>query len=112
MTRPRLTVVPLALVLVIFGISLALAESPPKQRAKAIYAPKLEFSYDVLKARPNDGLFEAHVRPDGTVSEVVVLKSTGLKRGDNEAIAILKKWRMEPGTPVKKIVMPAKFARH
>jgi TonB family protein len=86
------------------------AEPPQSNRAAALYAPYPRFSYEVRRARPADGVFELHVRTDGTVSEVVVLRSTGHKVADMEAGATFVKWRFKPGS-VKSVRIPLSFRR-
>jgi TonB family protein len=86
------------------------AEPSQRDRAVAVYAPYPMFSYEVRRAQPGDGVFELHVRNDGTVSEVMVLKSTGHKVADVEAAATYVKWRFKPGS-VRSVRIPLTFRR-
>jgi TonB family protein len=95
------------LVLIVIA-STAIAEPPKQERAVALYAPYPNFSYEVRRAHPADGLFELHVRTDGTISEVGVLKSTGHKVADIEAAATFAKWRFKPGS-AKSVRIPLSF---
>lgn len=75
------------------------AESPAPKKARAVYAPRPQVP-EVARARRlgGDGYFKFHIRPDGTVSTVDVLRSTGHKVLDDATVAALSKWRFEPGT--------------
>jgi TonB family protein len=67
-------------------------------RGYALYAPPPQFSYEARRAHPGNGVFELRLRPDGTVSAVAVLKSTGPAFIDQEAAATFVRWRFRPGT--------------
>jgi TonB family protein len=63
-----------------------------------LYAPRPILSPGILARRlTGTGLFALHVRPDGTVSAVEVLQSTGHDELDAASIAALYKWRVHPG---------------
>lgn len=66
--------------------------------------PKIAYS----KHLRGDGYFDMHVRPDGTVSRVDVVQSTGQKVLDDATVAALIKWRFEPGK-TKKVRMPITY---
>ena len=69
------------------------------QKARAIYAPRPRIpGIAVSRHLRGDGYFQMHVRPDGIVSKVDVLQSTGHKILDDATVAALLKWRFEPGT--------------
>jgi protein TonB len=71
-----------------------------QKKARAIYAPRPQIP-EIARARHlrGDGYFKFHIRRDGTVSSVDVLRSTGHKSLDDATVAALSKWRFEPGTP-------------
>src|ERR1700731_673867 len=75
------------------------AASPPHTKARALYAPRPQIP-EIARARRlrGDGYFQFHIRPDGSVSSVDVLHSTGHKILDDATVAALSKWRFEPGT--------------
>jgi TonB family protein len=62
----------------------------------ALYAPR---PYVPAYARhlSGTGLFAMQIRPDGTVSNVQTLQSTGHADLDAASIAALSKWRFYPG---------------
>jgi TonB family protein len=63
-----------------------------------LYAPRPILSPVILSKRlTGAGIFALHVRPDGTVSAVDVLRSTGHDELDSASIAALYKWRFYPG---------------
>ena len=55
------------------------------------------------------GVFQLSVRPDGTVSNVEVLRSTGDKRLDEWGMRWAKKWRFRPNSVVQATVATASF---
>jgi TonB family protein len=58
------------------------------------------------------GLFALHIRPDGTVSDVQTLQTTGHNELDNASIAAFSKWRFYPGQ-VKVVRIPITYiGRH
>jgi TonB family protein len=76
----------------------------------AEYAPYPKYP-DVARWRrwAGNGMFACHLRPDGTVLSVEVLKSTGYDVLDQAAIAALRQWhfKMSGGHFVR---VPIKFA--
>jgi TonB family protein len=55
------------------------------------------------------GVFRVSVRPDGTVSDVDVLRSTGDKKLDEWGMRWAKKWRFRPKSVVQATVATASF---
>lgn len=55
------------------------------------------------------GVFQLSVRPDGTVSNVEALRSTGDKRLDEWGMRWAKKWRFRPNSVVQATVATASF---
>src|SRR5687768_688615 len=78
-------------------------------RAVAVYAPPPQLS-DVARTKrlAGSGLFLSQVRPDGSVSRVDVLRSTGHAELDSCVIAAFSKWRFKPGT-VAEVRTPVNF---
>ena len=101
-------------VIVVVASTLSVFSAPGSSAPKeyAVYAPSPQFSYEARRNRtvPGDGLFELHVRPNGTVTSVAVLKSTGRKIIDIEAAAAFAKWRFRPGVR-KPVKIPLSFKR-
>jgi TonB family protein len=64
----------------------------------AIYAPGPKLAPKV-RARHlcGKGLFALHIRPDGAVSAVQTVQSTGHAELDMASIAAFSKWRFNPG---------------
>jgi TonB family protein len=62
------------------------------------HAPRPEYSASA-RARhlQGNGVFMLQLRPDGTVSSVDTLKSTGHSELDQSCIAAFSRWRFEPG---------------
>jgi protein TonB len=88
-----------ALVALIAVLPSIYAESPSHKKARAVYAPRPKIpAYSFVKHLRGDGYYQMHVRSDGTVSSVDVLRSTGHKILDDATVAALSKWRFEPGT--------------
>jgi TonB family protein len=67
-------------------------------KTHALYAPRPQLPPQV-RARylSGKGLFALHIRPDGTVSDVQRLQSTGHDALDAASIAAFSKWRFYPG---------------
>ena len=63
----------------------------------AYYAPKPEYPANAIKNYfEGAGLFEIHIRPDGNVRSVKVIKSTGYSVLDQAAIAAFHGWNFRP----------------
>jgi TonB family protein len=84
-------------------------EESGRATAVALYAPRPQLPDVALKKRlAGRGLFLSHVRPDGRVSRVDVLRSTGHAELDNAVVSAFKRWRFTPGT-VKEVRTPVTF---
>lgn len=111
----RSIIVTLAVVPLLFG-GLAIAQQPPapgtsSQKAaarpgdKGVTPPKIvkevkpQYTPDAMKAKiQGHVVLECVVEPDGTVSDVTVLKSLDKEHGlDDEAVKAAKQWRFKPG---------------
>ena len=55
------------------------------------------------------GLYRLNISPDGTVSSVIVLKSTGHSLLDRAAIHAFQQWRFRPGS-VHVVKLPINFS--
>ena len=78
-------------------------------KSHALYAPKPEYPAEArLKHWTGAGIFELSVRPDGTVSDVRVLKRTGHDVLDQEGVSTFLKWRFYPGR-FTQVRVPLKF---
>ena len=78
-------------------------------KAAAIYAPRPSVPERALREFwSGSGLFLFNVRPDGTVSRVDVLRSTGHNELDAAVVAAFSKWRFRPHT-VRKVRIPVTF---
>jgi TonB family protein len=55
------------------------------------------------------GLYRLNINPDGTVSSVIVLKSTGHSLLDHAAIHAFQQWRFRPGAP-RVVKLPINFS--
>jgi protein TonB len=68
------------------------------EKELALYAPKPVYPLYARQHRwQGDGVFLLRIRPDGTVSSVEVLKSTGYRMLDESAVAAYRQWRFRPG---------------
>jgi TonB family protein len=55
------------------------------------------------------GLYRLNIKPDGTVSSVTVLKSTGHSLLDQAAIHAYRQWRFRPGA-LRSVKIPINFS--
>jgi TonB family protein len=61
------------------------------------YAPKPDYPYEARKNHfEGAGLFELHIRPDGRVESVKVIKSIGHSILDQAAIEAFRRWTVRP----------------
>jgi len=83
----------------------------PAQRAHktAIYAARPAYPMEARRRHMTGaGVFAMHVRPNGTVSSVSVIQSTGHAILDKAAIDAFIQWRFWPGT-VSTVRTPINF---
>ncbi len=75
----------------------------------ALYAPPPRLP-EVARAKrlAGAGVFVFHVRPDGNVSRVEVIQSTGHRVLDTAVVEAFSKWRFQPDT-VSKVRTPVNF---
>ena len=68
-------------------------------RNTVMYAPQPDYPIGALRrAWEGTGPFRCNVRPDGAVSSVIVLQSTGYAILDQAGISAFQRWRFKPGT--------------
>jgi protein TonB len=80
-------------------------------RSSAIYAPEPIYPYKArLQRLEGRGLFALLLRPNGTVSGVAVLRSTGFKELDVAAAGALIQWRFPPGREFERVKVPVNFS--
>ncbi len=76
----------------------------------ALYAPAPIYPGAARHNRSGgDGIYALSVRPNGTVSKVRVLRTTGSGLLDQAAIAALRRWRFVPGK-FTLVAVPMTFA--
>jgi TonB family protein len=96
------------LTVAVIGNSQAADDTHAKHHA--LYAPRPNYP---LYARQyhwtGEGLFACHIRPDGTVASVDVLRSTGHAMLDRAAIKALRQWRFQSGD-MNAIKIPINFS--
>jgi TonB family protein len=81
-------------------------------RSTVLYAPQPDYPVGARgRGWEGTGLFRCSVRPDGAVSSVIVLQSTGYEILDQAAIAAFHRWHFKPGT-VKAVRIPLSFSMH
>lgn len=69
-----------------------------KTRANLIYATRPDYPIEACWQRETGyGVFILRFRPDGSVSEIVALKSTGIPALDRQCLATFRLWRCRPG---------------
>jgi len=85
-------------------------ETVQAARRVAVYAPRPE--YPIAARRRGwvgSGVFACNLRPDGTVSSVDVLQSTGHDILDQAGISAFRQWRFRRGDS-KVVKIPLNFA--
>lgn len=92
----------------------AFLEETPKgvSARKGIFtaAPHPSYPVDaVRRKREGTGVFEIHFRRDGSASRVAMLRSTGHRVLDKEAVSTFKMWRCHPGM-LTQLRIPVRFA--
>jgi TonB family protein len=97
--------------LVCISATVGAKDLTPAQRAHktAIYAARPDYPLEARRRHlTGAGVFAMHVRPDGTVSRVSVIRSTGHAILDKAAIDAFIQWRFWPGT-VSIVRTPIRF---
>src|SRR6266487_1733607 len=97
--------------LVILLTALGSANSQPSEpiEKKAIYAPPPEYPLGARQRHwTGKGIFLCYLRPDGTVSSVKILQSTGHDMLDQGGTSALGRWRFQPGE-MKAMKIPLTF---
>jgi TonB family protein len=96
-------------VAVLSSVHESVAKDSKREKAFAVYAPPPQVP-DIARAKrlAGSGLFLFHVRRDGSVSRVDVLRSTGHRVLDTAVVSAFSKWRFKPGT-VSEVRTPVNF---
>jgi TonB family protein len=96
-------------ILVVLCCTLTIGQSQSVSYNGAIYAPQPKYPDAALRhGWAGSGLFLFKLRPNGTVSSVTVLKSTGHDVLDQSGIAAFQQWRFKPGQG-KSVEIPLNF---
>jgi len=75
-----------------------------------IYAPVPHVPLEARsKHLAGSGVFLFHVRPDGTVSSVEVIQSTGHKILDDASVEAFSRWRFKSGLASSKVKIPVTY---
>ena len=76
----------------------------------ALYAPRPEYPLIARKCHwTGSGVFACHIRLDGTVASVDVLRSTGHQMLDQAALTAFRQWRFPPEDKMKLVRIPINF---
>jgi TonB family protein len=76
---------------------------------RAIFAPRPKYPYEARAHHVTGaGLCILHVRFDGTVRDVEMVRSTGHAILDDAALEAFRRWQFEPGAPPK-VKVPFRF---
>lgn len=78
---------------------------------KAVYAPMPIYPKIAWVRNEGRGLFLLSLRPNGTVSTVVVERSTEYRELDAAATAALRQWRFQAEAGVTHVHIPINFTR-
>jgi len=77
----------------------------------ATYAVKPEYPYFARSRHmQGSGIFQLHIRADGTVSSVDTIQSIGYFELDEVSIGAFSKWRFRPPGRPTKVKMPINFS--
>ncbi|MGH8101422.1 MAG: energy transducer TonB [Chthoniobacterales bacterium] len=83
----------------------------PPGGPNVISAPKPLYSFEARSHHvQGKGWFAMHIRPDGTVRRVEIIKSTGHRILDDAALAALRQWRFRPEAFERTVRTPIMFA--
>ena len=76
----------------------------------AIFAVHPDYpSFARTHGMEGSGVFQLHIRAEGTVSSLEIVQSTGHPELDRSAIAAFSKWRFQPPGRPAKLQMPITF---
>lgn len=82
---------------------------PPGAKKLATYAPRPRVPAEArAKHLKGAGIFVVYVRPDGAVSRVETVRSTGYAILDKASIDAFSQWRFIPGS-IKKVKIPVQY---
>jgi TonB family protein len=94
------------IVIAAYSLPMVIAAQPPAASPKeyARYAARPEYPLEARRHHMEGrGIFAMHIRPNGTVASVEIVKSTGYAVLDGAAISALRQWRFHP-KPFKRVV--------
>lgn len=81
----------------------------PLKEEPALYAKRPEYPVDAKRQHlTGSGLFAIHIRQDGTVERVQVIKSIGHTSLDQAAMAAFRQWRFRPHS-IKIVRAPIRY---
>lgn len=78
---------------------------------KAVYAPMPIYPKIAWVRNEGRGVFQLSLRPNGTVSAVVIERSTGFRELDAAAKEALMQWRFQAKAGVTRVHIPVNFTR-
>jgi TonB family protein len=83
---------------------------PTGDAVSPIFAPKPDYAWSAqMNHVQGSGIFHLHIRPDGTVSSVEMIRSTGWRDLDRSSTAALSKWRFRPAVRSATVKIPVTF---
>jgi TonB family protein len=75
-----------------------------------VFAPKPDYTWSAQTNHVQGlGIFQAHIRPDGTVSFVDMIRSTGWRDLDKSSTAAFSKWRFRAVGHPATVKIPVTF---
>jgi TonB family protein len=76
-----------------------------------VFAPKPDYAWSAQTNHvQGTGIFQLRIRPDGTVSSVELIRSTGWRDLDKSSTAAFSKWRFRPVARSTTIKVPITFS--
>jgi protein TonB len=90
----------------------AVTTGPPRGAVVyAIYAIKPDYPVEAkVRHMQGSGIFQLHIRVDGTVSSVDMIQTTGYFELDEVSIGAFSKWRFRPPGRPTKVKIPIRFS--
>jgi len=98
--------------LLITSLVIAIAGSARAERVvwRAIHAEAPHYPDEAKRQHlTGSGIFEMHIRSDGTVERVTIIKSTGHSLLDHNAARIFQTWRFDPHFPIATLRAPVRY---
>lgn len=105
----RRSVLQLTILLVSCSAVMSGEPSPSSSKEFVIYAPSPKYPLEAKRQHlEGTGLYAAHIRPDGSVASVEIVKSSAPIL-DVAAVTALRKWRYRPSKSMRVITIPLTF---